>query len=158
MFEISSALAAAGTLLGIAKGALEARDEAKVREALSEIQVKLFEATSAALDIAGKASALQGALSEAQDENRVLKAQAAERETYTLAELRTGAYAYARSDPQGGQHHEPPYLCQACYDKGLKAVLRLSPETEYQVAVWRCPNVPSHAISMEHVRRNWTAR
>ncbi len=106
--------------------------------------------------MAEKAASFEKAAREAQDEIRVLKAKADERDAYTLAELRTGAYAYARKKTDGGNDQEPPYLCQPCYDKGVKSVLRLSAGNG-EHGVWRCPCDKDHLISMQPVGRNWTA-
>lgn len=139
MIEITAALTAARSLLQLASDALNARDDAKVRMALSELQSKLFDATSAALAMAEKASSLQSALSESEREKREVKATLEERGSYELHELEPGSFAYASkasAERPGVPQH---YLCQPCYDKGIKAVLRFAPGGELMRNRWLCP-------------------
>lgn len=155
MIEIGPALTSAAALLGIARGALDARDDAKVREALTEMQQRLLDAMSGALDMASKAAAFQEAAREAQDELRVLKAKAEERDAYTLAEIRSGAYAYARKNPDGGDHHKAPYFCQPCYDNGVKAILRLVSAKVAADARWECPTEKQHGFLVPNTAIPW---
>ena len=146
MIEITAALTSARTLLGLAKDALDARDDARTRQALSDLQIKLFDVTSAALAMAEKAAAVQSALSMAQDEQRKLQAQALDREQYTLHELRAGAFAYASHAQDAGSQQSQHYLCQPCYDKSIKSILRYAPGGEYFYGKWTCPESAQHAV------------
>jgi hypothetical protein len=130
----------------LAKGALDARDDAKVRGALSDLQMKLFDAMSAALAIAEKATSLQSALSKVEAEKADLEAKLKDRASYELCEITPGAFAYApkpAADAGGVPRH---YLCQACHDKGVTAMLRHTPPSVGMDARWVCPEEPGHGI------------
>lgn len=148
MIEISAALASAGQILGIAKAGLDARDDAKVKAALTELQMKLFEATSAALAMAEKSAALQTALSEAQREKAELERKAEDRAMYRLHKLGAGAFAYASQPALDGNGPPQHYLCQPCYDKGVKTVLRLV-QNSWGGADWECAAEKAHHFSAE---------
>ncbi len=139
MEELNFALTHAMQLVGLAKLAIEARDDAKAKSALMELTLKLNEVSISALASTEKAMTLQNALREVQDENRALQLQAEERQRYTLAELCPGAYAYKRKPAQEGDDTPPHYLCQPCYDKGVKAVLRFQEARTGTDAHYTCP-------------------
>jgi len=145
MLEISSALAGARGLVDLASTALAARDHAKVQEALQGLNEKLLALTTVALANAEKAMTLQASLVEAQHINAELERQIADRERYRLQAITPGAFAY-RSQPQAEGDDPAHYLCQPCYDKGIKAVLREIADTEYRRGKWVCPESSSHAV------------
>lgn len=150
MLELSGALTAARSILDVAKIAVDARDDAKLKAALTELQTKLFDATSAALQVAAHASTLQEQLDSVKRELRQIKAQAEERDRYALTEVRPGAYAYMSKAEDGGQSEPAHYLCQPCYDKGIKTVLRHSPQTRAWSASWDCPADKAHQIQLPY--------
>jgi hypothetical protein len=126
MIEITGALSAARALAEMAKAAIDARDDVKAKEAVANLQAKLFDATSAALAMAEKAASLQAALSQSEREKAEIKAKLDDRAAYSLHEVRAGAFVYA-FQPVAGRTEPPHYLCQPCYDSGVKTVLRKSP-------------------------------
>ncbi|MEN9316503.1 MAG: hypothetical protein RIS35_2896 [Pseudomonadota bacterium] len=146
MVELSMALTGARALLDTARAAIEARDNAKVQAALSDLQTKLHDATSAALASAERAMDLQTALVAAQRANADLEAKLADRTLYRLHELRPGAFVYAAQ--RSGEGVDPPqhYICQNCYDKGVKSVLRLQPGGSYFSDQWVCAEAKEHTI------------
>lgn len=150
MIEIAGALTGAKTLLDMAKAALDARDDAKVRQALIDAQGQLLEAMSAALDIKTRASALFEQLEAAKGEVRELKAQIEDRARYALTEIRPGAHAYASKPAQEGQGEPAHYLCQPCYDKGVKSVLRSEPPREGRNGSYTCPAAQQHTITLSN--------
>jgi len=140
MIEITGALTAARALAELAKVAIDARDDAKAKAAIADLQSKLFDATSAALAMAEKASALQTALSEAQREKAEIEAKLHDRASYALHEIRPGAFVYAAKAGGDVAADRPAhYLCQPCYDKGVKAVLRFSPARSGTNEMYACP-------------------
>lgn len=149
MIEITGALTAARTLAEMAKTAIEARDDAKAKAAVAELQGKLFDATSAALAANSEIASLQSTLREVEQAKRDLEAQIRDQEAYSLVEIRPGAYAYTRATvtpdrPNGSA----PYYCQACYGTGLKSVLQYqAPRTGFN-ASWACAHDQHHVITV----------
>ena len=121
--ELAAALASARTALELIKLGVAARDEAKVQAALIEANMRLLDLSTAALSLAEKNGALVAQLAAAQSENRQIKAKLDDRAAYALHEVRPGAFVYAAK--AAGDGSKPAhYLCQPCYDKGIKTVLR----------------------------------
>lgn len=153
MMEIGAALAAAGATLNLARAGLEARDEAKIKAAISDMGARLAAANSAALLLSEQARLLSAKLAEVEAELRDAKQRIAERERYVLHEIATGRFVY-RFVPEGGNQTEVQwkipvhYLCQACFDKGIKAVLRLLPHGDEDVIgrLLSCPESSRHKI------------
>ena len=148
MLELNGAISAVATLMGIAKGALDARDDAKAKQAIAEANMKLVDLSMSALMLAERNSSLSEEVSVLQRELRDTKMKLEERERYTLAEVRPGAYAYAGKPGQEGDDPEPPYFCQPCYDKGVKAVLRRIEAKAGTNAAWYCPESQTHQIAI----------
>jgi hypothetical protein len=128
MMELSTALSGAKTLFEVARAAMDARDDAKLKSAMTELHGKLYDATQAAMESAFQSAALQEVLLAAQNECAELKRKAAERERYAIAQIpgQGKVYAYARKPTQDGDEEPTHYLCQPCYDKGIKSVLQPS--------------------------------
>lgn len=126
MMEIGAALTSAKTLYDAARAAMEARDDAKLKTAMVELQGKLYDATQAAITSISEAMALQNALRAATDELNEMKRKEADRERYTLTQLpgEGKQFAFARKPSAEGDDEPPHYLCQGCYDRGLKFVLQ----------------------------------
>ncbi len=138
--ELMAAMSALSTALGIAKTAVEARDEAKINVALAEINTKQLALSMAALHLAESLSACQAAKSELERENRDLVGKLEERQRYVLHELSPGRIAY-RFSPLPDSLEPEHYLCQICYDKGVKSVLRLYDRDEWTARHYACAAV-----------------
>lgn len=126
-------------MIGIAKVALDARDEAKLRSALTDLTLKLNDVSISALASTERAMALQNTIRDLEDEARRLKLEATERERYALTEIRPGALAYKSKHVDGRQDEPTHYLCQPCYDKGVKAMLRYTAPVQGGEGKWLCP-------------------
>lgn len=149
--DIQTAIAAAGAGLQLIKGSIAARDDAKVQAALFDVQERLLAISTASLALVGDAARFQALLHEAQREKRELEAKLEERAAYTLHEIRPGAFCYAaKPEADGLQPHH--YLCQLCYDKGIKSVLRARIDQSALV----CIESSSHNIAL--VARQATGR
>ncbi|MDI4633318.1 hypothetical protein J7U46_09690 [Pelomonas sp. V22] len=139
--EITAAISTFKAALGIAQVALAARDEAKVKEALQDMSERLFSLSQAALAMAEKNMALQAALTEASANHAEVEAKLAERGSYELAEASSGVFAYKSLDSSKALH----YLCQPCYDNGIKSVLRKDAHHD-GVVFWTCPAEGRHGF------------
>lgn len=126
MIEIGAAISGIKALYDTARMAIDARDDAKLKAVMIEMQGKILDAMEAALDSKSQAIAIQNALHATQDELKEIKSKAAERNRYALTQMpgEGKQYAYASQPHQGGQNEPPHYLCQPCYDKGIKSVLQ----------------------------------
>ncbi len=147
MIEITGTIAGAKTALELIKTAIEARDDSKAKAAVAEMSMKLLDISQSALAVHTELAAARQALIAAVDELRVVQHRAAERERYTLTEVRAGAYAYARKPARDGQEAGPPYFCQPCYDAAVQAVLVKSHAGTYL----ECPVAESHAIQLKAI-------
>ncbi|MXN31030.1 hypothetical protein [Delftia sp. CH05] len=148
MIDIAAAISSTATMLGIAKGAIAARDDAKAQQAITEVQLKLLEVSTAALSLSQANISLTDEIRALKNKAEQLEMKASEREGYVLSEVCPGAYAY---QPRPGQHRAddvPHYLCQVCYDKGVKSVLRFQRSTGKQwnspYDAWNCLENSSH--------------
>jgi len=128
--EISAALASLSSLMGIAKTAVEARDDAKAKQAISDMSDRLMAALQGALGLAENASSLRMRLDEAEAELAKLKSEVSERSRYQLAKLGTAgdffAYRLRPAAELVERQDEPAhFLCQPCLDGGKKVVLHV---------------------------------
>jgi hypothetical protein len=96
---------------------------------------------TAALALSEKNRTLESDLAAAKRDYGQLKSQLDERASYLLKEVRPGAFAYALKDP-GAAGQPAHYLCQACYDSGVKVVLQLS-DNRLQLL---CSNNTAHRV------------
>ena len=149
MFELNAALTGARTALGLAKVAIDARDHAKIQEALVEANAKLIDAMSAALASAEKAAALESQLRSLEREKADIERQLRERIQYALHELVPGAFVYASKPGMEGNEMPQHYICQPCFDKGIKSVFRfVRSDVELLDSRWVCPEGSGHNISL----------
>lgn len=138
MVEIGTAIASARALIDIAKAGLEARDDAKVQAALIDLNAKLLDASTAALDSLSKASKLHVELSQLKEAHASLQRRLDEKDSYRLSSVAFGKHAYELKPElaqQGNQHH---YVCQGCFDAGKKFVLQFD-SSEHFGSSFFCP-------------------
>lgn len=151
MIDIAAAISSTATMLGIAKGAIAARDDAKAQQAITEVQLKLLEVSTAALSLSQANISLTDEIRALKNKAEQLEMKASEREGYTLTEVCPGAYAYQSQSDQGGSDKNPHYLCQICYDKGVKSVLRIhrgkGDAWNRKHDSWSCLENPSHGLT-----------
>jgi hypothetical protein len=124
-----------GVAMDVAKTMVGIRDSQLVGEKVGAITEQLLQAQQALLAHNASMFQLQGQYFEACEELRKLKEAAHERGRYSLVELAPGYFAYrVNLIPQESGSVEPGsaeplhYLCQPCYDKGIKAVLNTAVE------------------------------
>lgn len=146
MVEITAALTGARAAFELIKAAVAARDDAKLQAALADMGARLTDAILSALASAEKAAALQAALSAAEREKAEAHAKLLDRAQYTLHEIRPGAFVYRSQPVDGGSHPPQHYLCQPCYDGGVKAVLRHVDGGDGFAHKLECPHSASHTV------------
>lgn len=145
----ATALGVVATSLGIAKDIGKAmigvRDSNLIAEKLSALNDQLLKAQDALLAHNAAMFQLQNEHFQAREDLRKLQEAAAERGRYSLVEIAPGNFAYrAYVAPTQGTPGQPVapesahYLCQPCYDNGVKAVLGLE-GGGYAPFVQRCP-------------------
>lgn len=147
MMEIAAALSGLKGAIDLAKAAVDARDDAKAKEAINGMVGLLLEANTSALAMSGEARKLSADLDTATRELRELKARQGERDRYLLHQIARGRYVYSFVDD--GRGTPAHYLCQNCFDGGVKSVLRLEPGVEGFVDEWICANNREHMIRMD---------
>ncbi len=115
----------------IAKGLSAIRDQALISERTSALLEQLLKAQEGLLAHNTALLQIQQEHFEAREELRKLKEAASERGRYTLVELIPGNLAYrVNIPPQESGASQPDgaeplhYLCQPCFDKGIKSVLK----------------------------------
>lgn len=145
MLDIASAITSATAMLGLARDAISARDDAKAQRAIGEVQGKLLEITTAALALSQTNIALTDEIRLLKDQAHNAQVKSREREGYALTEVCPGHYAYQSQPTEDGVPVPVHCLCQPCYDKGVKAILRFS-EAEGWGKEWMCPEVAAHQI------------
>lgn len=121
--DLSTAYTAMSSAVDFVKTAIQARDEARINEALAEIQQKRVDLSMAAIELIEKSCALAIANSELANKVAELERKLNERTHYALFEVAPGRFVY-RFVPDEGDSNPEHYVCQLCYDKGIKSVLR----------------------------------
>jgi len=137
--DLPAALSGLSTAIGLTKLAVEARDDSKAQQALTEVNAKLVALSISALALAESNRALSAQVGLLENELHKLKLEAEDRQRHALTELRPGAYAYATKPVQERDDTQAPYLCQPCYDKGIKAMLVFHQARTGVLAHYTCP-------------------
>lgn len=117
---VTGAVTAIQAARKIGSAALQVRDFNKFAGTIAEINDQLLKAQESLFAHNADMLDLQQKYHEACEELRRLKAVAADREGYVLRELAPGVFAYLSEGRPEPQH----YLCQPCFDKGVKSVLQ----------------------------------
>ena len=123
MIDIATALASIQTTVDLIKAGIEARDQGKVRAAVADLSARYADLSMAALALSEKLRAVDASLAQLERENRELRKQLEERLAYKLYEVKPGLFCY-RFEPSADSEEPAHYLCQPCYDKGVKSVMR----------------------------------
>lgn len=152
MFDLASAISSATAMLGIAKGAVAARDDFKAQQAIGDAQGKLLEITTAALALSQTNISLADEIRVLKDQAHDLQLKAREREGYALAQIGPGVHAYQSQPAKEGATPPTHYLCQPCYDKGVKVVLRFNESggdgLSSKRTAWICAENREHSFSV----------
>lgn len=136
--EISTAISSLSAAIGLARGAMEARDDAKVKEAIIDMSNRLFSIHEAASKLAAENQELQLQITK-------LKQEQIDRERYVLREVDVGCFALLYQ-PITDDPTPLHYICQACFSLGKKIVLRA--EERMYGANLCCPADSKHDIGL----------
>ncbi|MER2537658.1 MAG: hypothetical protein ABTQ26_00300 [Azonexus sp.] len=143
--EIGAAISSLSAAFGIAKSAMEARDEVKAQAAIADFNAKHIALSMAALDLVEKLNTLLRTNHDLETKIAEHQRKTGERDNYSLHELAPGRFAYRfkPADVSGDPVH---YVCQLCYDKGIKSVLRLQEASEYTSRYLSCLEASAHDL------------
>ena len=116
----------------LGKAAMGLRDFNQVAVAMSQINEQLLKAQDSLFTHNSQLAQLQSQYFEATQKLRELEETVRQRGRYSLFELATGNFVYrVNVAPEAGHMGDPTlteplhYLCQPCFDKGVKGVLGL---------------------------------
>lgn len=123
---VTGAVTAIKVARQIGSAALKVRDFNQFAGTIAEINDQLLKAQESLFAHNADMMDLQQKYFEACEELRKLKATAAERGRYSLRELAQGVFAYQLNASSTAESEGEPshYLCQPCFDKGIKSVLQ----------------------------------
>ncbi|MGL6245683.1 hypothetical protein [Pseudomonas sp.] len=142
--EITAALSSLSAAIGLVKSASDARDEAKINTAMSEVNRRYFELSMAAIELVEKCNALLCTNADIQTQLSELQRKARERENYLLHEVAPGRFAY-RFNPTNDTGDAPHYVCQTCQDKDIKSVLHVTNDSMLGTT-YQCLNCKDHTF------------
>ena len=142
--EMLSSLSALKKTVDLLRIGVDARDDSKVKAALADFTEKYMPALTAAAGATERIAGLQAQLEEAKRELAKLRGELNERGRYVLHEVRPGAFCY-RSQNDADDAAPMHFLCQLCFDSGIKSVLRHRPPG-YWGEGWGCAVSKDHEI------------
>lgn len=129
-FAATSALASAKEILS---GAVDLRDMSKLTTLITEANAKLLQTQEALLTNQAQMANLQKEHFETREKLRVVEERLAQKARYSLFEISDGNFVYrVNLSPVPGDVGNPVsseplhYVCQSCFDKGIKVVLQKS--------------------------------
>jgi hypothetical protein len=133
---ISGAMTAITAARDIARTAVDIRDAAKLTAVTTALNEQLIKAQESLFQLSANLMALQQEHFKTTEELRKLNELLAERGRYSLVEIGNGMFAYRvnvapkGSDMQNPGSLEPDhYVCQLCFNKGIKSVLQSQPNS-----------------------------
>jgi hypothetical protein len=116
---------------------VDLRDLSKIGAIQVELNQRILDVQSALLEMQEKLAAKAQAFDELKTHARELEEAARDRERYVLFPIMPGAFVYRLRD--GVEPSEPVhYVCQTCFDKGVKSVLTLERHS-YGATYQTCP-------------------
>lgn len=144
--DFASIIAGITSAFDLLRGGLRARDDAKVSAATIEISQRLLELGQLTSTAQQEVATLRSSEGELHRRIAELEKRQTERDKYSLHEIRPGAFAYASQQPEAGMDTPQHYLCQPCFDDGLKRVLRFEKAGDYYDARWHCMQDAAHSF------------
>ena len=139
--EIGAAMSGLQATKDIVKGMTIIRDAAALNTVKVHLQSSILDAQEQLFAALEKQAAMSARVVELEQEVMRLKDWSAERETYQLAQVYTGAYVYMRK--AGMEAGQPPHwLCAPCYDNRKKSILQRldAAGARPPTREWQCPS------------------
>lgn len=154
--EIQAAIQGLLSIKTIAEGLVATRDESKVAEVRLTLFKQVIEIQQVLMSLQQEVLTLQKATFALLQENHALKEQAhelqnrkAQLQGYELFEPIPGVFVYA-AKAIADMRPQPPYLCQACYDKSEKSTLTFQRATSrLEPTTLQCPANARHALQLQ---------
>jgi len=123
--DIGSALSSINAGIGLARTALDARDDRKAKEAVSEIAHQMADVNLWALGMSEHLRKLEAELRDTAAKLAAAEERERQRGKYVLRPLVPGKFVLA-FEPVDGDQAPAHYLCQVCFDAGHTSVLQRS--------------------------------
>lgn len=145
--EIAAFVTALGHATNILKTAIQARDESKRREALTELMGALADLQAKHLAVIQNQQLLLEQNQSLQKKLAAYDKWEQEKVSYVLRQLPSGGLVYAFNPTQ--EATEPPHwICTNCYEDHHKCILQLAgAETGEAAYLWTCPRCKSKIIA-----------
>lgn len=151
--NIPEALAAAKGAYDLVAIGVAARDDAKVKSALADLQAKLLDALSIAVTQVQSTHALELEVQKlrmeavkAEARQSELERQLEQRQQYKLTEVAPGKWVRELVEPAEANMGSPKYFCATCYGEGREIPLDFSPANKYGGAQLSCNSNGNHAV------------
>src|ERR1035437_2994770 len=144
--EIVAFVTALGHATNIVKTAIQARDESKRRESLSELNGAMADLQARHLAIIQNQMALLEQNESLKEKIETYDKWEQEKTKYALIQIPSGGLVYALNPTQ--QSGDPPHwLCTNCYAERHKSILQFAgAETGEKGYLWKCPKCGNKLI------------
>lgn len=143
--DLISALGALKQTFDVIKTGVEIRDDNKVKVGISDFADKYITLQSTAMRIQQENMEMLERIRQSEAKCQELETNAAEKAKYELHEFKPGVFAYKYNQNDKPEH----YVCQNCFDKGIKSVLRYEGEGEWYGASYNCAENEKHKLSVQ---------
>lgn len=138
-------LSAAKTMLD---GFVAFRDATKVLELKTTLFREIYHAQQAALVLQKRVLALEQELADLKKHQALAQQRDLDLQRYEAFQPAPAVLVYALK-PSDGSVPQPPYLCQACYEKRIKSFLSFEKATSpTQPAALQCPEHGGHRFQL----------
>ena len=143
--NIPEALAAAKGAYDLVTIGVAARDDAKVKSALADLQAKLLDALTIAVTQVQSTHALELELQKlrmeaikAEARQAELERQLEQRSQYKLTEIAPGKWVRELVEPAEADMGSPKYFCATCYGEGREIPLEFVPDDRHPGGQFLC--------------------
>lgn len=123
MIEILQGLTSLKACIDMLKTANASRDDRMIQSATDELIQRHSDLTLSFAKLTAENSQLILANTALEKEMATLRVKLDEKANYALYEIEPGRFCY-RYEPANGSVTPNHYLCQPCYEKGLRSILR----------------------------------
>ena len=154
--NIPEALAAAKGAYDLVAIGIAARDDAKVKSALADLQAKLLDALVIATTQVQSTHALELELQKlrmeaikAEARQAELERQLEQRSQYKLTEVAPGKWVRELMEPTEPAMGNPKYFCATCYGEGKEIPLQFIPNGKYTSSHWHCKAKAGHDVYVD---------